>query len=84
MEREKPQQEHEGEKYLRLLGLEDIANEPIPGGTKQMRDFLDICGEHARPALVGLEMLDSDDPRRKEMCDALRTYVRQLLNSAES
>lgn len=77
-------QEHEGEKYLRLLGLEHLADEQIPGRTEQMRDFLGICGEHARPLLVGLESLSPEDPRFAPTRDALRGYISQFVTPAES
>jgi hypothetical protein len=74
------QEEHEGEKYLRLLGLEDLANQQIPGRTEQVRDFMDICGNHARPMLVGFESLNPDDPRYEQVRDTLRAQVTQFLN----
>ena len=73
------EQEHEGDKYLRLLGLEDLADQQIPGRPQQMRDFLDICGEHARPLLVGLESLDPNDPRFEPTRSALRSYITQFV-----
>jgi len=76
--------EHEGEKYLKLLGLEHLADEPIPGRTEQVRDFLDICGDHARPLLVGLESLSPDDPRYNPTREALRGYISQFVTPAES
>lgn len=81
MERERPTQEHEGEHYLRLLGLEDLANQQIPGRSERVRDFLDICGEHARPLLVGLESLDPSDPRFEPMREALRGYIANFVTS---
>ena len=74
------EQEHEGEKYLRLLGLEHLADQQIPGRTEYVRDFLDICGDHARPMLIGLESLSPDDPRYKLVRDALRRQVTQFLD----
>jgi hypothetical protein len=76
-------EEHEGEKYLRLLGLEDLADQQIPGNTLQVRDFLDICGEHARPLLVGLESLSHEDPRYEPTRQALRNYISQFVTPAE-
>lgn len=66
---------HEGDKYLAMLGLEDLADVQIPGYDKQGRDFLDICGEHARPLLVGYESLDQNDPRRERLYYLLRAQV---------
>ena len=74
------EQEHEGDKYLRLLGLEHLADQQIPGRTEHVRDFLDICGNHARPMLVGFESLSPDDPRYEPVRDALRTQVTQFLD----
>jgi hypothetical protein len=66
--------EHEGEKYLRLLGLEGLANQQIAGRTEQVRDFLDVCG-HARPLLVGFENLERSDPAYDQMRDGLRGFI---------
>lgn len=74
------EKEHEGEKYLKLLGLEHLADQPIPGRNERVRDFLDICGDHARPMLVGFEGLSPDDPRYEPVRDALRTQVTHFLN----
>jgi hypothetical protein len=71
--------EHEGEKYLTLLGLSHLADRQIPGRDEHMRDFLDICGEHARPLLVGLESLDPGDPRFEPTRDALRGFLTQFI-----
>ena len=67
--------EHEGERYLRLLGLDHLAAQQIPGRDIQVRDFLDVCGEDAMPVLVGLESLGPDDPRYGLIRDALREQV---------
>lgn len=73
--------EHEGEHYLRLLGLEHLADQEIStaGGTIQARDFLDVCGEHARPILTGFEAMDSDDPRYETTKEALRGLIGQYI-----
>lgn len=81
-ERADPPPEHEGDKYLRLLGLGHLADQTIPGRTEQVRDFLDICGEHARPMLVGFESLSPDDPHYEPVRKALRTQVTQFLGIA--
>lgn len=75
--------DHEGERYLRLLGLAHLANETIPGRTEQVRDFLDICGDHARPLLVGLETLDPNDPRFALTRNALRGFISQFVKPTE-
>ena len=72
--------EHEGEKYLRMLGLEHLADQIIPDRTEQVRDFLDVCGEYARPMLNGLECLSLDDPRYEFTRNILRTEVARHLN----
>lgn len=74
------EQEHEGDKYLRLLGLDHLAGMQIPGRDLQVRDFLEVCGEHARPMLVGFESLSDEDPRYSLMRNALRTQVTRFLD----
>lgn len=77
---ERPQAEqHEGEKYLALLGLGHLADQQIPGHAERVRDFLDICGDHARPLLVGLESLPPEDPRFEPTRDALRGFITQYI-----
>ncbi len=75
------EQEHEGERYLRLLGLEHLADQEIPTAdrTIQARNFLDICGEHARPMLVGFEAMSTDDPRYEATKNALRGVIGQYV-----
>ena len=73
--------EHEGERYLRLLGLDHLADRDIAtaSGTIQARDFLDVCGEHARPILVGFEAMSTDDPRYEGTKNALRGMIGQYV-----
>lgn len=75
-------QEHEGERYLRLLGLEYLADRRIAtadGTIIQARDFLDVCGEHARPMLVGFEAMSPNDPRYNATRKALRNVIGQYV-----
>lgn len=74
-------QEHEGERYLRLLGLEHLADREIAtaSGTIHARDFLEVCGEHARPMLVGFESMSIDDPRYETTKSALRGVIGQYV-----
>lgn len=78
---EQLREEHEGEKYLRLLGLEHLADREITAAdrTMQARDFLDICGEHARPMLVGFEAMSPDDPRYETIKNTLRGVIGQYV-----
>lgn len=80
------EQEHEGERYLRLLGLENLADLEIKtaDGAIQARDFLDICGEYARPMLVGFEDMSPADSRYEATRDALRGVVRQYIQGDDS
>ncbi|HEY5549777.1 MAG TPA: hypothetical protein VIK37_01060 [Candidatus Saccharimonadales bacterium] len=80
------EKEHEGEKYLRLLGLGHLADRKIAtaSGTIQARDFLDICGEHARPILVGFETMSPNDPRYGDTKNALRSFVGQYIEGRQS
>lgn len=76
--------EHEGEKYLDLLGIGHLADETIPGRDIQMRDFLDICRKDAMPLLVGLESLSPDDPRFSPTQAILRKRISKYLTPTES
>lgn len=75
--------EHEGDHYLRLLDLDHLANNDIETarGTIKARDFLDICGQHARPMLVGFEMMRTDDPRYEATKAALRGLISQYVEA---
>lgn len=74
-------EEQEGDKYLRLLGLEHLADREITttDGTIQARDFLDVCGEHARPMLVGFEAMNPDDPKYENIKNTLRGVIGQYV-----
>lgn len=80
------QSEHMGAHYLSLIGLSDLIGQTFETsqGPIQAEDFLDICGEHALPALMGFETLELDDPRRELMSTALQTSVKQYLNISDS
>jgi len=76
-------EEHEGVHYLRLLGLEHLADREVAGknGRFLAKDFLDVCGQHARPVLVGFEDMSSDDPEYESTKDFLTHYIGQILES---
>jgi hypothetical protein len=69
--------QHEGERYLELLGLGHLAGHTIftAKGPVQLRDFLDICGKHARPLLSELNAMDPSDPEFPVARDAIRDLV---------
>lgn len=77
--------EHEGERYLRLLGLDHLGDVEITAGTRTLpaRDFLDICGDYARPMLVGFEAMDPSDPRYDATKNALRGLIGQYVESRQ-
>jgi hypothetical protein len=70
-------QEHEGDRYLRLLGLEHLGGNKIEtgSGTILVRDFLDVCGDYARPVLAGFETMSPDDPRYEDTRNTLRSLI---------
>lgn len=86
MERAGGQEEHEGERYLRLLGLDHLADVQVTAGGRDMeaRDFLDICGEHARPLLVGFANMSSEDPRYEPTRNALRGMITKFVQPPQS
>jgi hypothetical protein len=81
MERQPNRAEHEGDKYLEMLGLSSISDRRIKTeqGFISARDFLDICGDTARLTLVGLEKIGPHDPRYGESIEAIRTHVLKSL-----
>ena len=71
----------EGERYLNLLGLSDVADHAIPGYPQlQMRDFLEICGDHARPAFFHLEGLDPTSDEYSALQNAMKELVSNIVN----
>jgi hypothetical protein len=82
-QREEP--EHEGERYLHLLGLGHLADIEITAGSRTLpaRDFLEICGKHARPMLIGFEAMDSNDPRYDAMRNVLRGLIGQYVEGRQ-
>jgi len=74
----------EGVKYLHLLGLGHLVGQEITvrDTTIQAENFLQVCGEHARPFLMGLEAsLNTPDntSEAQEFRDALRAEALQRL-----
>ncbi len=63
--------------YLQKLGLEELADTVIQteNGPVEARDFLDICGDDARPHLETFAALDQNDPRYAPIKQALRSIV---------
>ncbi len=75
----------EGEIFLELLGLEKWANEPIPGSDGlKTRDFLEVCGEHARPWLTGLAALPKDHPDYIQLKNACLEQIKEYLKIPET
>ena len=74
---------HEGEKYLEMLGLSHLADREVTaaGRVFQARDFLDVCGDHARPMLAGFETLAPDDPRYETTRNALRGFISNFVEA---
>lgn len=78
-------EEHEGDYWLRFLGMEDwadyevMASKDYPtinkGETVPLREFLEFCGDHVRPILKEIEATPADDPRRQAGIDALQRMV---------
>jgi hypothetical protein len=74
-------EEHEGKNYLELLGLGHLANRKIMTGNGAIlaRDFLDVCGDHARPMLVGFADMSQDDERYEPTKEALKNFIGQYV-----
>lgn len=78
--------EHEGERYLSMLGLEHLAEREITAGdrTIQARDFLVVCGEHALPVLKGFETMSQQDPQYEPTRDMLRGFIGRFIEGETS
>jgi hypothetical protein len=75
-------EQQEGIAFLNLIGRGHLANAEtnyrFPDGTRALgRDFLRICGQKARPLLVGMSLLPDGDANKtlligvfQERCDA--------------
>ncbi len=75
--------EHEGERFLDSIGYLDRADEPVrlrDGRIIEARDFLDACGEHARPTIETYQNLGTDHPQYKAYRSALRAMVDGYIN----
>jgi hypothetical protein len=72
----------DGLRWLKLLGpeYERLADQPsgyeIAGQPVLIRDFDQLCGEHARPLFTGLESIGADDPQ----FPAYQEVARQLFD----
>jgi len=87
MEQARYREEHEGDKYLDLLGLGALADQEFvgrDGGTYRYRDFLDHCGPDAHNTLAGLAAIGPDDPRFQQAREAIRESVLQHIGAQRS
>ena len=82
-----------GVRCLELLGFGNLIGTEIPitvGGkpsTILAEDFLDVCGEYATPAFIGLESMNPQDPNYSEALSAFRgiaaNYLQANINGVE-
>lgn len=80
------QPETEGEKYLVELERAHLADDRMPTsrGTIPARDFLEVCGEHARPALKALVEMGPTDPRYKPAKEVLQGVVDKYIEGDQT
>lgn len=73
---------HEGMKFLQKLDRGYLADEVIQtqNGPILVKNFLDICGDHVRPLMVGFETLATDDPRYEPSKRALQNFIGRYVN----
>lgn len=82
-----PQEKPMGVRCLELLGFSEYVGREIPvtvdGNQKliQAQDFLDVCGNHATPAFMGLESMDPQDPDYPEAFGAFRELAAHYLGA---
>ena len=62
--------------YLSMIGLKPMANQPIPGKDKTVKDFLDFCDKHVTPVFEGLRVgIKQGDPDVDNTIMTLRSMV---------
>lgn len=62
--------------YLSLIGLESMADQPIPGTNETIKDFLDFCGQHVTPVFEGLKVgIKQGDPDVQSTIETLKSIV---------
>lgn len=71
------QPETEGERYLVALDLAHLADKEISTsrGTIPAKDFLKVCGEHARPVLKGFAGMSPTHPRYRATKKTLQSMI---------
>lgn len=75
-----PAADAEGIKYLKMLGMGGLVGTPTTrigkdGQPLKAEQFLEICGEHALPSLIGLEASINAQPNNPAN-DSLRKALR--------
>ena len=83
--KELPHPKPTGVRCLELLGFAEYVGRQIPitiGGkqtTIQAEDFLDVCGQYATPAFIGLESMNPNDPAYAEALSVFRGMAAHYL-----
>ena len=90
---ELPHPKPTGVRCLELLGFADYVGRDIPitiGGESTIiraEDFLDVCGQYATPAFIGLESMNPSDPAYEEALSVFRGmaahYLPENISGAE-
>lgn len=71
--------------YLDVIGLKDMADQPIPNKDKTVKDFLEFCDQHVTPVFEGLKLgIQKGDPDVDDTIKALRSVVLYYAGQQES
>lgn len=77
-------EETEGERWLKLLGREDLIGVPIPyhheGRQLRAEEFPLLDRERVLPIFTYIESLPPDDPKRRELIEAANVTLDHYLN----
>ena len=74
----------EGQNFLNLLDLGNLGEKQIPGYPgKTANQFLDICGEKARPLIEGFKSMSLDDPNYQKSKELLSKYILKFVQPEE-
>lgn len=75
------EQIRDGAYWLRALGADELLGQTVNGIPAE--DFLDVCGEHARPLLEGWAAMDPKDPLYDQFKNLLLNKIHEQLGIKE-
>lgn len=82
-----PNEESDGERWLKILGLSDLVGQPVTyslkGETRTLdhaEDFPALCDEHVRPLMTVIEGMEPTHKDYDRFCTGVRSMLEDHLN----